>query len=155
VISTKAKIAGGGLGMAIGIVTLFEGYSSMPYLDPIGVPTVCYGHTGGDVKVGGRARSLQECRILLNSDLQRSWDAVDQYVTISLEPWTRAALASFVYNVGADSFATSKLLKLLNQGRITEACNELLKWNRAGNLYLSGLTRRREAERRLCLGGSR
>jgi lysozyme len=97
---------------------------------------------------------LQECRILLNSDLQRSWDAVDQYVTISLEPWTRAALASFVYNVGADNFMASTLLKLLNQGRVTDACNELLKWNRAGKLYLTGLTRRREAERRLCLGES-
>jgi lysozyme len=140
--------------MAIGVVTLFEGYSSMPYVDPIGVPTVCYGHTGNDVRVGGRARNLQECRTLLNSDLQRSWDTVGQYVTIPLEPWTRAALASFVYNVGADNFMASTLLKLLNQGRVTDACNELLKWNRAGKLYLTGLTRRREAERRLCLGES-
>jgi lysozyme len=148
---TKAA-AGGALALAIGIVGFFEGYSSTPYSDPIGVPTVCYGHTGGEVKLDERVRSMPQCRELLSVDLQRSWDAIDRYVTVPLEPWTRAALASFIYNVGTDAFATSTLLKLLNQGRIIDACNELLKWSKAGNLNLTGLVRRRIAERHLCLG---
>ncbi|MNQ88251.1 Lysozyme RrrD [compost metagenome] len=32
------------------------------------------------------------------------------------------------------------------------ACNELSRWNRAGGKVLKGLTKRREAERQLCLG---
>jgi lysozyme len=109
-------------------------------------------HTGVDVQIGHRTRTEEQCRALLNSDLQRSWDAIDRYIKEPLKPWTRAALASFIFNVGVDAFSRSTLLKLLNQGRITDACNELLKWNKAGKQQLAGLIRRREAERRLCLG---
>lgn len=152
-VSLKAKLAAGGaVSLAVGIIGLFEGYRPSPYVDPVGVPTVCYGHTGVDVKLDGVSRTLEECRELLSADLQRSWDAIDLYVKTPLEPWTRAALASFIFNVGSDAFAGSTLRSLLNQGRIVDACNELLKWNKADERQLAGLTRRREAERHLCLG---
>ena len=61
------------------------------------------------------------------------------------------ALVSFVYNVGSGNFSSSTLLVKLNQGKYLEAANEFLKWNRAGGKPLSGLTRRRAAERELFL----
>jgi hypothetical protein len=64
---TQIKVASGGaLVLAIGIIAFFEGYQSKPYADPIEIPTVCYGHTGIDVRIGDRARTEEQCRALLN-----------------------------------------------------------------------------------------
>jgi lysozyme len=98
------------------------------------------------------ARTPEQCREFLNGDLQRSWDSIDLYVKVPLQPWTRAALASFIFNVGAEAFRKSTLLRLINQGRVVEACNELLRWNKANSQEYPGLILRREAERHLCLG---
>jgi len=153
--STKAKalVGGGALALAIGIITLFEGTVPETYLDPIGIPTVCVGHTGPDVKMGQR-KTAEECKALLSSDLQIAWEAQARCVINpeKLEPWTRAAFASFTFNVGVDAFCKSTAVKYLNQGRIAEACKEILRWTRAGGKELKGLVRRREAEYRLCLG---
>jgi lysozyme len=42
-------------------------------------------------------------------------------------------------------------VRKLNAGDYTGACNQLLRWNRAGGKEVRGLTRRRVAERELCL----
>ncbi|HEU4635419.1 MAG TPA: lysozyme [Edaphobacter sp.] len=153
--STKAKaVAGGGaLALAIGIITLFEGNVPDTYLDPIGIPTVCVGHTGSDVKMGQK-KTAQECKALLSADLQVAWEAQARCLVNpeGLEPWTRAAFASFTFNVGVDAFCRSTLVRLANQGRIPEACREILRWTKAAGKELKGLIRRREAEYRLCLG---
>jgi lysozyme len=150
-VKSKA-VVGGAVALAIGVITYFEGFKQEPYRDPAGIPTICYGHTGTDVVLTMKARTPEQCREVLNIDLQRAWDSIDLYVRVPLHPWTRAALASFVFNVGADAFEKSTLLTLINQGRVMEACNELLKWTKANKQELRGLIRRREAERRLCLG---
>jgi lysozyme len=155
--SSKAKtlMGGGALALAIGIITVFEGTVPETYLDPIGIPTVCVGHTGSDVKLGDR-KTAEECKALLSADLQIAWEAQARCLVApeKLEPWTRAAFASFTFNVGTDAFCRSTAAKLLNQGRIPEACAELLKWTKAAGKELRGLIRRREAEFRLCMGAS-
>lgn len=62
----------------------------------------------------------------------------------------RAALASFVYNVGEGQFSRSTLLRKLNAGDAREACAELSRWVYAGGRVLTGLVKRRAAERELC-----
>src|SRR3546814_3539221 len=47
--SWKQRIAAAGLGAALALVVQFEGKVNRAYLDPVGKPTICYGHTGPEV----------------------------------------------------------------------------------------------------------
>ncbi len=62
-----------------------------------------------------------------------------------------AALVSFAYNCGLSNLKNSTLLRLINAGQHRAAAEEFLKWNKAQGKVMAGLTRRREAERRLFL----
>jgi lysozyme len=141
----------GGLAMAASIVAMFEGRSLVAYLDPPGIPTICYGHTGG-VSIGDTA-TPEECEGLLAEDLKEAAVTFDKEVKIRVAEETRAALISFIYNAGSGSFKKSTLLKKLNAGDIKGACNELPKWVYAGGKRIQGLVNRRKAEQELCLKG--
>lgn len=151
---------GGGVGLAlslaIGVVQHYEGTETEAYPDPIGIPTICTGHTGADVALG-QTRSQAECDELLAGDLGKAFDAIDRDVTpevnASMPTARRAALASFIFNVGEGAFARSTLLKKLNAGQTRAACNELSHWIYANGRKLAGLVTRRATERQLCLMG--
>ncbi|SDL78068.1 lysozyme [Modicisalibacter muralis] len=145
-------VIGGALTIAAATVSHFEGRSNEAYLDPVGIPTICDGHTQG-VQLG-QTLSNDECDKLLAGDLGDAFDAVDQHVDVVLPPTRRAALASFTYNVGEDALMRSTLLRKLNAGDVVGACNELRRWVYAGGRKLAGLVRRRKAERELCLIGT-
>lgn len=147
----RAAIAAGVLGLAAGVVAHFEGYRPTAYLDPVGIPTICYGHTA--TARMGQTLSRDECDALLAGDLGKALAAVDRYVYAPLTTERRAALASFVYNVGPAAFAKSTLLRRLNAGDVRGACAELSRWVYAGGRELPGLVRRRQAERELCEAG--
>lgn len=143
--------AGGAVAIAAAVVIWFEGVETRPYLDPISIPTVCVGHTG---KVDmGRVYSDAECEALLKGDLGVAFAAVDRLVRVPIGDETRAALASFVFNVGTGAFQRSTLLQRLNAGHGAAACDELLRWTYAGGKQLPGLVKRRAAERELCRAG--
>lgn len=148
---SNVKKAAAGLALAAAVVMYFEGNRPAPYLDPIGIPTVCYGHTGKDVAIGQPSRTASECRALLNRDMQRAWDACAR-VAPAAAVNVLAACTSFTFNVGARAMERSTFAAHLRAGRIHDACNELLRWNMAGRKVLPGLVKRREAERNLCLG---
>lgn len=150
---TRVAVTGmaGVLSIAAGLIAYFEGYKPTPYHDPIGILTVCYGHTGNINS--SKTYTKQECDELLKQDLANSFSIVDRNVTVWLPVKTRAALASFVFNVGETKFKSSRLLHRLNDGQTLYACNELSKWVFAGGKKLPGLVRRREAERELCIEG--
>jgi lysozyme len=59
---------------------------------------------------------------------------------------------SLAYNIGVGAFCGSTLVALLNQGLYVEACSQILRWDKAGGRQLRGLTIRREAEHRTCIG---
>lgn len=136
--------------MAVSVVAYFEGRELIGYLDPVGIPTVCYGHTA--TAVVGKALTDAECEELLQKDLSWALGAVDKHLP-KAPPATRAALGSFVYNVGTGAFESSTLLRKAKSGDIMGACNELPRWVYAKGKKLNGLVRRREAERELCLEG--
>lgn len=157
--SSNRKIAGGagvavGLGLLVSILWGFEGNEPIAYLDPVGIPTVCVGHTGPEVSVGQR-KTDAECRALLTGDALIAWDAVARDVSVDLQPYEHAAFASFTFNVGERTFQGSTMLKLINQNRVAEACGQLPLWVYAGRppRKLPGLVKRRDAEMKLCLGG--
>ncbi|MHB0820115.1 lysozyme [Stutzerimonas stutzeri] len=153
--SLRSKIAIGALtgavGMASALVTWFEGRSLVAYLDPVGIPTICEGVTQG-VRMGDVATPA-ECDALLEKELAVALAAVERRVRVPLPDTRRAALASFVYNVGEGQFSRSTLLRKLNAGDVRGACAELSRWVYAGGRQLAGLVKRRAAERELCEAG--
>ncbi|WP_020209030.1 lysozyme [Gilvimarinus chinensis] len=124
------------------------------YVDPVGIYTSCYGHTGPEV-APERVYSDVECEKLLHEDVIEHDSQLMRLVKVPLNDEMRAALISFVYNVGAGNLASSTLLKKLNAGDYIGACHELPRWIYGGGRPLGGLVRRREAELQLCLQGAR
>ena len=141
--------------MVAALVAGFEGVRLNAYPDPAtkGPPwTVCFGHTEG-VKPGD-SFTMAECKALLVKDLEVYARGIENCVTGLPMPDTRyAALVSFAYNVGVSAACKSSVVRLINQNRIREGCNALLKWNRAAGVVFPGLTKRRERERQYCLMG--
>jgi lysozyme len=150
--SSPQRRAAAWVGIAVAAVAGFEGLRTVAYRDPVGIPTLCFGHTAG-VRMGDR-RTPDECRALLVDDLLTYNDAVRRCVTAFMTPSREAALTSFAFNVGGGAFCSSTLVKRLNAGD-PGACNELLKWDKATKagvkITLPGLTKRRQEERALCL----
>ncbi len=136
------------LSIAAGVVSHFEGLETSAYKDPIGIPTICYGHTA-TAKLG-QVKTEAECDGLLKEDLQVALGAVDKYVKVDMPVERRAAFTSFVYNVGAGNFSKSTMLRKLNAGDSAGACAELDRWIFAGGRVLPGLVKRRAEERALC-----
>lgn len=159
--SMRNKLIGAAGGGAMLIATIFlggkdgvEGRKYEAYKDVAGVWTVCDGHTGTDI-IGGKTYNDQECDRLLWKDLQPAKRTVDSQVKVPLGEYQRAALYSFVFNVGSDAFSKSTLLKKLNRGDQEGACEEMRRWVYAGGMKWKGLQNRREMERSMCLAESK
>ncbi|MCK7012786.1 lysozyme [Enterobacter roggenkampii] len=148
-------IVGGSGAITIAAVMLgnadgLEGRRYYAYQDVVGVWTVCDGHTGTDIRRGHRYTD-KECDYLLKADLRKVANAIDPLIKVRIPEPTRAALYSFTYNVGSGAFASSTLLKKLNNGDQVGACEELRRWVYAGGMKWKGLMNRRNMERSLCL----
>lgn len=136
------------------IVKDFESLRFRAYPDPGtgGAPwTIGYGHTCG-VKQGDSC-SMTQAERWLDADLSGAEQAVAKAVEVVLTDDQFSALVSFVFNVGAENFRRSTLLRMLNAGNFNGAADQLLRWNKAAGKVLPGLTRRRTAERALFLRG--
>lgn len=144
---------------AIAIAVPAEGIRQIAYGD-IAQPsllTVCYGETH-DV-VPGKVYSIAECKAMLNTSMQQAVETVEK-CRPGLPVHTLAAFADAVYNMGptvACDTRRSTAARMLADGRIGEACMELLKWTKARvagvMVDLPGLKKRRRAEVTLCLRG--
>jgi lysozyme len=134
-----------------------------PYLDPIGIWTIGWGHA---IEVGGAylrgkanrqaARDLYpggitmaQAETLLRGDVLDTCRDVEALVDVTLTDNQFAALVSFTFNLGRGSLAKSTLLKKLNGGDFAGASAEFQKWNKAGGKVMDGLVRRRAAEAEL------
>lgn len=132
------------------LVEPWESTRNNAYKDMVGVVTICMGETKG-VKMGDY-RTDEECEESLAKELTAYNKAMLKHVKVELKPYEEVAYTSFVWNLGETNFKNSTLLKKLNQGDHEGACNELLKWNRAGGVEVRGLTNRRLQENKVCLG---
>lgn len=145
------KQRAGWCAIAVTCVSGFEGLRQTAYSDPVGIPTICFGETKG-VQLGQR-RTLDECKGMLADSLEIANRGVDACIKAPLPDYRRAALVSFTYNVGQGNLCGSTLARKMNAGDTAGACDELLRWNRAKGIILPGLTKRRAAEREMCLKG--
>lgn len=132
-------------------ITYFEGLRHKPYFDVGDVLSVCYGHTGKDI-IPHKRYTDEECQALLMKDLKVAMAVVESKVTVPLTDTQKAALTSFVYNVGSGAFLRSTLLKKMNAGDRVGACDEMRRWIYADGKQWKGLMIRREIERVICYG---
>lgn len=136
----------------ISFVALWEGDERVAYADKLayGVPTVCNGHTGPDVRVGD-VWTKSQCDAVLIGNLEKHGQGLLACVTVPINQNQFDALSSWTFNVGVGAACSSTLVRLLNQGQYINACNQLPRWNRAGGREVRGLTNRRNAEKAICL----
>lgn len=125
----------------------WEGERRNAYVDPVGIPTICFGRTAG-VRMGDKATEA-ECTAALIDDIKTALADVDR-CTPGMPPSSRAAFASFAYNVGGSKYCGSTLARKAKAGDLRGACAELSRWVLAGGKELPGLVKRRADERALC-----
>ena len=132
------------------LVQEFEGCRLDAYRCPAGIPTIGYGATGPDIRMG-MVWTQEQADERLAEDLARFAAGVERLVQVDLTDNQFAALVSFAYNVGLGALRDSTLLRKLNAGDYLGAADQFARWNKGGGRVLPGLVRRRAAERDLFL----
>lgn len=147
--SVKARVGAAILTLssvgAIGLVA-HEGMRRVAYVDPVGIVTVCAGHTR-TAKLG-QVKTEAECAALMQQDVKQAEADVRRLVKVPLTQAQFDSLVSFTFNVGGGSLASSTLLKKINANDCWGAGAEFDKWTYAGGKQLPGLVKRRADERK-------
>jgi lysozyme len=133
----------------VGIAT-HEGFVGRAYQDVVGVWTIGFGTTEG-VKPGDRIEPVQALQRKM-ADVQKFEGALKQCVKVPLHQHEYDAFLSLAYNIGPGAFCGSTLVRKLNAEDYAGACAEILRWDKAGGKTVAGLTKRRQAEHRQCMG---
>lgn len=134
----------------ITLITSFEGFSSTPYTDQNGIPTIGYGSTyyqdGTKVTMDDSSISQDQAVQILQSYVTKFENIINQHVIVELNQNQFDALVDFTYNIGPGNFVSSTLLHLLNQSEYDQVPAQFMRWNKTGGQVNPGLTRRRQAE---------
>ena len=166
------RIAVGSLSLtAAGLISIatWEGFKDEAYIPVEGdVPTIGFGSTEG-VKLGDTI-SVPDALNRLEKDVRVAEDAVRSCVTVPLTQGEMDAYTSLAYNIGKTNFCGSTLVKKLNSGDYSGACEEIKRWTcasdpsgkyavmypghhcGAGKAPLPGLVERRAKEYAWCMG---
>lgn len=146
-----------GAALAVAIAAPAEGLRHYVYMDPVGIPTYCFGETRGAVP--GMYYSTEECKRLLNLHIVEAVEVVERCVP-NAPPSVLGAFGSAVYNMGptiACDVKASTAARFLKERNWLQACDQLSRWTKArvaGVLVeLPGLVKRRAVERKACLEG--
>ena len=129
----------------VGAIVVHEGMQKTAYRDPVGIVTVCAGHTK-TAKLG-QVKTDAQCAELLRQDTAEAQEVVRTLVKVKLTQEQFDALVSFVFNVGSTNFRSSTLLRRINAGACWPAGAEFDKWVYAKGTKLPGLVIRRADER--------
>jgi lysozyme len=138
----------------IGLIKKFEGFRAKPYLCSAGVPTIGYGTTrynnNKKVTLADRPITEEKATEILLKQLEPREFIISHNVKKELTQDQFDALVSFVYNVGAENFLSSTLLKVINKSpRSIQIEKEFAKWIYAGKKQIKGLILRRNEETNL------
>lgn len=138
----------------LALIKEFEGCHLTAYRDEVGVWTIGYGITNADKSITGTTvkRGLKISQETAEKWLEKSLNK--KYLLKVMKYDTRYAwnqneldaLVSFAYNVGSIDQLTANG----SRSKATIA-DKMLEYNKAGGKVYRGLTRRREAERKLFL----
>lgn len=136
--------------VALLAVVTHEGYVGQAYQDIVGVWTIGYGSTD-NVKPGDKTDPVKALRRAV-ADLEKFESQIKKCVHVELTQYEYDAYVSLAYNIGTGAFCRSSLVQKLNARDYAGACKEILRWNKAGGKEVRGLTVRREAEYKQCIG---
>lgn len=138
------------------LIAGFEGFLPNWYRDVGGVETIGYGHTGalpGNLKA---PLTIEQGLYLLRLDAATAQSAVNGAVKVSLGVIpARAqarfdALCSLAYNIGGGAFASSSLVRAINEKGAPRDWHDVaplwLEWDHVGGAVVQGLLNRRRAE---------
>jgi len=133
----------------IALIKRFEGLSLRAYKCPAGEWTIGHGHAGPDVEPG-MVINEREAEQYLVGDLLKFEHGVEDLldgVPASFNEFS--AMVALAYNIGLGNFRKSSVLKFHKQGKKILAANAFLLWIKVNGKPLTGLIRRRNAERSL------
>lgn len=154
--STSVKRIALAITAAASLAIPAEGIRQAAYKDPVGITTICVGHTGPDVKLG-QLKTRDECMGLLSEDMRKAVVQVDRCQP-GLPFSVLVAFSDAAFNIGptvACDTSRSTAARRLRERNYYAACQELLRWNKANvggvMVALPGLTNRRQAERDVCI----
>lgn len=135
-----------------------EGKENRAYKDVAGIVTICYGHTGPDVKMG-MVKTDAECDALFISDVKKHQAPITTghkancIGNVLLNYNQRDAVTSFIFNVGNGAFCASTMARKLKASDFEGAALEFPKWNKSTvngkKVVLKGLVTRRANEQAL------
>lgn len=138
---------------AIELIKRCEGYRRKAAQTPDGRWTIGYGHTltareGAEV-------SADDAEALLIYDLIAISHVVNEWVFAPLNQNQFDALVAFAFNIGAENFRHSAVLRRLNEGAFIQAACAMELWRKAEfegeKIVVDALVRRRSAEKALFL----
>lgn len=136
--------------VAIGLQRRFEGFESLPYLCPAGVPSVGWGFThyadGRRVSLTDPPMTRAAADALLLYFVRHEYLPAVLTLCPGLAESNLGALTDVCYNIGTGRLRASTLRRKVNAGQWDEVPAELRKWTRGGGRVLRGLVLRREAE---------
>lgn len=137
-----------------------EGNKLVAYYDAGGVPTICGGITGKDVRIGD-VETAEGCARRNKAMHAAKFAELDRLVKVPLSEPAKAGIMSFcTYNIGSGKCRNSTFLAMLNDPKVprAEACAQIRRWIfdggkdcrvRANNC--AGQVVRREQEEYLCM----
>lgn len=129
-----------GLEKATELIMKHEGFSEMPYKDRV------QWSSGFGTKAKGPDERItrEEAKRRLELAASRHYENVDSYKFLNDEQ--KAALTSFIYNVGFDAFQKSAVKAELTRKNPQEAARLMKNWVFQNGQKLKGLVKRRREE---------
>ena len=128
------------------LIKSFEGCRLKAYLPtPNDVPTIGWGTTGPDVKLG-MVWTQKQADDRFTAHVAEFAAKVAKLVGPKVTQNQFDAMVSLAYNIGTGGFGSSTLLKLHKAGDYKGAAAQFGRWNKQAGKVLNGLTKRRAAE---------
>ena len=138
---------------AIDLIKRFEGYRRKSAQLADGRWTIGYGHTL--TARDGAEVSEQDAEALLLYDLIAVAHSVNEWTYTPLTQNQFDSLCAFAFNIGADNFRRSSVLRRVNEGQLLQAACAMELWRKADfegeRIVIDALVRRRSAEKTLFL----
>ena len=110
------------------LIKQFETFRSTPYTD-VNKKAIGWGFNDKNLVARGHMTEKEANRIL-DGYVTSIGGTIDTYVKVPLTNNQKAALIVFVYNVGSGNFASSTLLKRLNNREYGAVPSEIKRWNK-------------------------
>ena len=131
------------------MIQRFEGFRAHTYRDGAGFATIGYGHKLLNCQSFPNGITMDDAVSILRADVHEAEKVIEELVRVPLTQGQFDALVDFIFNLGAERFRRSTLLRALNGGRYQAAGEQLLRWDLIDGTESQGLRDRRLAEMNL------